>query len=134
MSNKDAPIAPEKSCASFGQPWEKGDIYGFAPALRVRDRIYVAGQTGSNPDADMETQMREAYSAIEAALEQLGATMANVVDETLYVTDIAATGQCAARVRSDVFGGIFEVASTLVEVVRLGHPKIMIEIKCTAEI
>jgi enamine deaminase RidA (YjgF/YER057c/UK114 family) len=124
----------KKRLASFNHPWEKGDIYGFSQAVQVGSRIYVAGQTATNPDGDMESQMREAYASIEAALSQLGATMANVVDETIYVTDIEAAGLCAARVRNNVFNGCFELASTLIGITRLGHPDILVEIKCTAEV
>jgi len=132
----DTPKNPglQKKVATLNRPGGKGDVYGVAPAVQVGSRIYVAGQTASDPNGDMEAQMREAYSAIEAALQQLGAGMANVVDETLFVTDMDAAGQCAAKVRSEVFAGCFEFASTLVGTTRLGHPDIMIEIKCTAEI
>lgn len=124
----------EKKIATFDHPAEKGDIYGFSPAVRVGDHVYVAGQTSSDPTASMEAQMREAYASIQAALSQLGATMANVVDETLFVTDMDAATECAARVRSEVFGGRFELASTLIGTTRLGGPDLKIEIKCTARI
>ena len=134
MNNKSNDKPLQKQTATFGQPWEQGDVYGFAPAVKINNRIYLSGQTASDPDGDMEAQMREAYAAIEAALAQLGATMHNVVDETLYVTDVDAAGACAARVRSDVYKGQFEMASTLLGVARLGHPQYLIEIKCVAEL
>jgi enamine deaminase RidA (YjgF/YER057c/UK114 family) len=124
----------EKQVATFDHPAEKGDIYGFSQAVRVEDTIYVAGQTAQDPRGDMEAQMREAYAGIEAALSQLGATMSNVVDETLFVTDMQAAAECAARVRSEVFGGRFEIASTLIGTTRLGGPDLLIEIKCVARV
>ncbi len=134
MSEQKKQSSTERRLATFGHPWEKGDVYGFAPAVQVSNRIYVAGQTAANLEGGMEAQMREAYAAIEAALAQLGAAMSDVVDETLFVTDMDATSQCAASVRSDVFKGRFDMASTLVGVAKLGHPDCLIEIKCTAEL
>lgn len=124
----------EKQIATFDHPAEKGDVYGFSQAVRVGDTVYVAGQTASDATGDMEAQMRQAYSGIEAALGQLGATLSDVVDETLFVTDMAAAAECAARVRSEVYGGRFELASTLIGTPRLGGPDLLVEIKCVARV
>ena len=124
----------QKQMATFEHPAEGGEIYGFSQAVRVGDTIYVAGQTAQDPAGDMEAQMREAYAGIESALSQLGATMADVVDETLFVTDMEAAAGCAARVRSEVYGGRFEMASTLIGTTRLGGPDLLIEIKCVARV
>jgi enamine deaminase RidA (YjgF/YER057c/UK114 family) len=124
----------DKQVATFGHPAEKGEIYGFSQAVRTADTIYVAGQTASDPTGDMETQMRQAYEGIEAALSQLDATMADVVEETLFVADMPAAVECAARVRSEVFKGRFEMASTLVGTTGLGSPDLLIEIKCVARV
>lgn len=100
----------------------------------VLETMCVSGQTSSDPSASMDGQMREAYASIESALEQLGASLSNIVDETLFVTDMDAATACAARVRSEVFGGRFELASTLIGTTRLGAPDLKIKIKCTARI
>jgi 2-iminobutanoate/2-iminopropanoate deaminase len=36
----------------------------------------------------MEAQMRQTYANIRKVLSQYGATMDNIVDETLFVTDM----------------------------------------------
>ena len=116
------------------------EVYGFAQAVRVEDTVYVAGQTAFMDDGtidgegDMAIQMRRAYANIERALSGVGATMADVVDETLFVTDIDAASGVALAVRSEVFGGTPRMASTLCQVTALGAPQLLIEIKCTARV
>jgi enamine deaminase RidA (YjgF/YER057c/UK114 family) len=118
---------------SFGE-----EVYGFAQAVRSGGLIHVAGQTAMADDGtivggDMASQMRAAYAGVERALAALGAGLADVVDETLFVTDYMAAATVAREVRTEVFGGDLGVASTLVEVASLGLPGMLIEIKCTAQ-
>ena len=116
------------------------EVYGFAQAVRVEDTVYVAGQTAFQDDGtitgegDMAAQMRAAYAGIERALNGVGATLADIVDETLFVTDIDAASGVAFEVRNEVFGGTLKMASTLCQVVALGAPQLLIEIKCTARV
>jgi 2-iminobutanoate/2-iminopropanoate deaminase len=128
-----------KQTAKHGNFMEQ--VYGFAQAVRVGDVIYVAGQTAFTEDGtiegaggDMAAQMRQAYRNIAQVLGMVGATMDDVVDETLYVTDIMAAAGCALEVRGEVYGPAFDVASSLVQVAALGLPDLMIEIKCTAHL
>ena len=128
----------KRQIANFGSSAEKGDVYGFAQAVRVGDTIYVSGQVAMTPEGellgegDMEAQMRAAYGNIARILDKLGASMDHVVDETLFVADMSAAIRCAARVRGEVYEGRFEMASTLIGVAALGSPDVLIEIKCTA--
>ena len=130
----------KRQIANFGSAAEKGDVYGFAQAVRVGKTIHVSGQVAMTPEGellgkgDMESQMRAAYANIARILEKLNANMADVVDETLFVADMPAAIRCAARVRGDVYAGHFEMASTLIGVAALGSPDVLIEIKCTARL
>lgn len=130
-------MTTERTIANFGSFME-GEVYGFAQAVRVADTIYVSGQTAMAPDGqitgkgDMEAQMREAYANISRILERLGAGAGDIVDETLFVTDMNAAVACAGRVRKDVYAGRYEMASSLVGIERLGSSDLLIEIKCTA--
>ncbi len=63
-----------------------------------------------------------------------GAEPSDVVDETLFVTDVMAAATCAKEVRGEVYGEAFAVASTLIGVAALGSPDLMIEIKCVAHV
>jgi enamine deaminase RidA (YjgF/YER057c/UK114 family) len=111
------------------------EIYGFAQAVRVGDVVHISGQTASGDDGgpgDMATQMAAAYTKIEALLASYGATMRNVVDETLFVTDMRAGVPAAIEVRRTMYGPDFDVASTIVEVRSLAGRDLLVEIKCTA--
>jgi 2-iminobutanoate/2-iminopropanoate deaminase len=127
-----------KDVKTLGMPWE--DEYGYSQAVKVGDTIYVAGQVSHDSDGrilgvgDMVTQMREAYANMQKVLAQYGATMDNLVDEILFVTDMEAAFDAAVKVRRDVFAGFPRVASTIVEIGRLAFPELMIEIKGVAKV
>ena len=128
---------PTRETHTFGNFME--EAWGFAEGVKVGDTIYVSGQTGYDESfqiavGDMEAQMRQAYATIAKVLEGLGSSIADVVDETLFVTDVMAAATHGLAVRTEVYGGTPRVASTLVEVNALGSPDMMIEIKCQARI
>ena len=131
-------MSARKEVQNFGTVVE--DAYGFSEAVRSGDTIYVSGQTAFTPqgaiegEGDMAAQMRQAYANIAALLDRYGATLENVVEEVLYVTDVAAAGAVAREVRGEAYGGKFEVASSLIGVRALGAPQLMIEIRCTARV
>jgi enamine deaminase RidA (YjgF/YER057c/UK114 family) len=131
-------VGANKDTRSFGNMME--EAYGFSQGVLVGDTIYVSGQTAMGDDftaiggADMAAQMREAYAAIGRVLAMFGAGLSDVVEETLFVTDMMAAVTCAKEVRGEAYGGTFEVASTLIGVQALGSPDLMIEIKCVARI
>ena len=130
----------EKQAAYFAGEAERR--YGYAQAVRVGDAVYVSGQIARGEDGaligpgDMAAQMRAAYEGVARALAPFGADLSNVVEEVLYVTDIAAASQAAGEVRHEAYsvaaGEAIEVASTLVQVVALAHPELLVEIRCTA--
>ncbi len=97
-------MAINKETKSFGMPWEKE--YGYSQAVKVGDTIYLSGQVSHDDKGDivglrdMEAQMRQAYTNIQKLLAQYGATMDNVVDEVLFVTDmdsLRSSGQMQIR-------------------------------------
>ena len=93
-----------KDVKGSGMPWE--EQYGYAQVVKVDDMIYVSGQlshddhgnmVGAAPLDDsgrirdysnMETQMRQTYANAKKLLNQFGASLDNVVEEVLYVTDM----------------------------------------------
>ena len=127
-----------KETTSLSMPWEKE--YGYSQSVKVGDTIYVSGQVSHDDSGnivspgDMEAQMRQAYTNIRKVLAQYGATMDNIVDETLFVTDMNSAFAAAVKCREDVFFGVPVVASTIVQVQRLAFPDLMIEIKCVAKV
>ena len=127
-----------KETKSLGMPWEKE--YGYAQAVKVGDTIYLSGQVSHDDRGnivglrDMEAQMRQAYTNIQKLLAQYGATIDNVVDEVLFVTDMDAAFAAAVKCRPEIFSGTPVVASTIVQIQRLAFPELMIEIRCVAKL
>jgi 2-iminobutanoate/2-iminopropanoate deaminase len=126
-----------KEARGLGMPWEQD--YGYAQGVKVGDTIFLAGQV-SHDDAgrivapgDMQAQMRQAYENVRKLLAQYGATMADVVDEVLFVTDMDAAFAAGSTLRRAIYGGVPVTASTMVQVERLAFPEFMIEIKCVAK-
>jgi 2-iminobutanoate/2-iminopropanoate deaminase len=131
-------MAIKKESKSLGMPWEKE--YGYSQAVKVGDTIYISGQVSHDDEGkivgqgDMEAQMRQAYANIQEMLEKYGATMDNVIDEVLFVTDMNTAFAAAVKCRQEVFSGQPVVASTIVQIQRLAFPDLMIEIKCVAKL
>lgn len=112
-------------------------VPGLPQAIRVGDTIYVSGTTayeeGRDPPADMAEQMRLTYKRIDRALAHFGAGLADVVEQTVFVTDMPAA-LAARHVRMEAYGeagGGLPVSAT-VEVTALGRPGLLVEIKVTA--
>jgi 2-iminobutanoate/2-iminopropanoate deaminase len=131
-------MAINKETKSLDMPWEKE--YGYAQAVKVGDTIYLSGQVSHDDRGNivglrnMEAQMRQAYNNIQKVLAQYGATMDNVVDEVLFVTDMDTAFAAAVKCRREVFSGTPVVASTIVQIQRLAFPEFMIEIRCVAKL
>jgi enamine deaminase RidA (YjgF/YER057c/UK114 family) len=117
-----------------GAPWEA--VAGYSRAVRVGDRVLVAGTTATLPDGsiagegDPGAQARQALENIAAALERAGATLEDVVLTRIYVTDIG-RWEDVARVHGEVFGAHPPVTS-MVEVRRLIDARILVEIEAEA--
>lgn len=63
----------------------------LSPAIRTGNRVYLSGVLG-NTDAnvgDVAAQTRETLTRIERTLKAQGMTFANVVDTTVYLTDLS---------------------------------------------
>ena len=135
-------MSSERQAAYFGGEAERR--YGYAQAVRVGDTIYVSGQIARGEDGaligagEMAAQLRAVYANIARALAPFGAGLSNVVEEVVYVTDIAAASKAAGEIRHEAYGvpagEPIEVASTLVQVVALAHPELLVEIRCTARL
>jgi 2-iminobutanoate/2-iminopropanoate deaminase len=111
-------------------------IAGLVRALKVGDTIYVSGTTafedGVTPPDDMAAQMRLTYCKIQQALAHFGGGMADVVEQTVFVTDMAAA-LAARHVRGEVYGETLPASAT-VEVAGLGRSGLKVEIKVTARL
>ena len=126
----------EKVIKNFGLPWEKD----YAQSVKVGNTIYLSGQVSHDEKGnlvgpgDVEAQLRQVYFNIQKLLTQHGATVENIVDEILFVTDMDTAFSAAIKCRKDVYSGIPTVASTIVQIQRLAFPEYLIEIKCVAKV
>lgn len=114
-----------------GAPWEA--TVGYSRAVRIGNRVVVAGTTGLLPDGssagpDAYVQAKRALEIIGAALEEAGASFADVVRTRMFVTDIARDAEAVGRAHGEVFAGI-RPASTMVEVSALIRPELLVEIE-----
>src|SRR5918912_4069082 len=131
-------VAISKEAKSLGMSWEKE--YGYSQAVKIDNTIYVSGQVSHDDKGNivgpgnMEMQMRQAYANIQKVLAQYGATIDNIVDEVLFVTDMDAAFAAAVKCRPEIFSGTPVVASTIVQIQRLAFPNLMIEIRCVAKL
>jgi enamine deaminase RidA (YjgF/YER057c/UK114 family) len=132
-------MAIRKETAEFGVPWE--DTYGYAQAVRAGDTIYVSGQLSHDDQGnllgvappDMAAQMRQAYANAARILARFGASLEDVVEEVLYVTDMEKAFAAAGPVRKEAYGSARPpVASTILVTPRLALAAQMIEIKFVA--
>jgi 2-iminobutanoate/2-iminopropanoate deaminase len=127
-----------KEPKSLGMSWEKE--YGYSQAVKVDNTIYISGQVSHDDKGnivgleDMQVQMRQAYANIEKVLAQYGATMENIVDEVLFVTDMDAAFAARVKCRREVFSGNPILASTIVQIQRLAFPELMVEIRCICKV
>jgi 2-iminobutanoate/2-iminopropanoate deaminase len=127
-----------KEAKSLGMLWEKE--YGYSQAVKVENTIYISGQLSHDDKGniigrgDMEMQMHQAYANIEKLLAQYGATMENIVDEVLFVTDMDAAFAARAKCREEVFSANPVLASTIVQIQRLAFPELMVEIRCICKV
>jgi len=81
---------------------------------------------------DMRAQTRKALENIRTVLGAMGGSTADVLSLTHYVTDIEAF-MTAGGIRRQFFAEPYPVTTT-VQVVRLYHPDLLVEISATAEI
>lgn len=100
---------------SSGSPYEL--TVGYSRAVRVRDRVAVAGTAPQWPDGSVDpdpaAQARRCFEIIGAALEDAGACFADVVRTRVYLID-AADFAPISGVHGEVFGDIRPANTTLV--------------------
>lgn len=119
---------------SSGAPWEP--VFGYSRAVRAGDWVMVSGTTGTDQSGQLVgkgqiyVQARQAIENIAAALEQLGLGLDSVVRTRVFVTELDRFSDLA-RAHMEMFGEA-RPASTVVQVTRLVHPDMLVEIEADA--
>jgi enamine deaminase RidA (YjgF/YER057c/UK114 family) len=119
---------------STGSPFEK--TAGFSRAVIDGDFAFVAGTTGYDyasmvMPSDVTGQTRNCFKTIEAALNDGGFALADIVRATYYVID-AADADAVLAVCGERLGEI-RPAATLLVVAGLLKPEMRVEIEVTAK-
>jgi enamine deaminase RidA (YjgF/YER057c/UK114 family) len=121
---------------SSGTPWEP--LVGYSRALRVGDWIHVSGTTATDEGGgvvgigDAYAQTVQILTNVRRALEQAGSGVNDVVRTRIYVTDISLWEQ-VGRAHRQFFGEVRPVTS-MVEISRLIHPEMLVEIEADARV
>jgi 2-iminobutanoate/2-iminopropanoate deaminase len=111
-------------------------ISHYTDAVRAGDLLFVSGFVPVDGEGrlvggdDVAAQARQVLANLGAALAAAGATFADVVKVTVYLTDIADRARINP-VRQEIFGAA-RPASTLVEVSALAVPGAKLEIEAVA--
>ncbi len=118
---------------SSGAPWEP--VAGYSRAVAAGDFVFVAGCTSVVDgevahEGDPAAQTAQAIANVAAALERLGASLADVVRTRMFVTDIARWRQYA-QAHGAAFGEI-RPASTMVQVAALIDGRMLVEVEADA--
>lgn len=140
-----------RTIANHGVAWEHA--FGYVQAVQVKDTIYVSGQLSHDDegklvapaalDADgrpagfsqMEEQIRQTYVNAKKLLAEFGATLDDVVEETLFALDIPSAFAAGSKVRKEMYGtDMPPVASNLIGVTALAFPEQIVEITFRAVI
>ena len=126
--------APEP-VGAFPHARRAGDflfLSGIGP--RVRGAVAIPGveraADGSVLSHDIETQCRTVFANVRAVLEDAGARWEDLVDVTVFLTDMARDFPIYNRLYAEHFAGV-DACRTTVEVTALPTP-IAIELKCIA--
>ena len=113
--------------------WEES--FGYSRAVQIGNTIEVSGTTASEDDkvigiGDVTLQAEYIIKKIEHTLVEAGFSLKDVVRTRIFMTDISHWEE-VAKVHSYLFEDVMP-ACTLVEVSKLIHTDLVIEIEATA--
>jgi enamine deaminase RidA (YjgF/YER057c/UK114 family) len=109
--------------------------FGFSRVVAAGPFVIVSGTTSVDPDGVVlgmtpYEQANEILRKISHELERAGASLGDVIQTRMYVTDIS-RGEEVGRAHGEVFGEIRPLA-TMVEVSALIDPRMFVEIEAVA--
>ncbi|MDJ0941226.1 MAG: RidA family protein [Woeseiaceae bacterium] len=119
-----------------GAPWEP--LAGYCRAVRAGNIVAVSGSAAVDEngelvgEGDIHAQSVQCLKVLEAALENAGSGLADVVRTRMFVTDISQWEAVAKAHRA--FFGDAPPATSMVEVSALIDPRMLVEIEADAVI
>ena len=118
-----------------GTPWE--NLVGYSRVVRIGQLVEVAGTTSMDGDqligkGSLYEQALFIFGKIGRSLNEVGASLSDVIRTRMYVTDIS-RWQEAGKAHAEFFRDIRPVTS-MVEVSHLIHDDLLIEVEVTAMI
>jgi 2-iminobutanoate/2-iminopropanoate deaminase len=108
----------------------------FSPAVITEGAqkiVWVAGHTGQTADdgrslaGDFDAQCRQTFRNVEKTLAEAGATLADLVTVTVFLSDPRHTTRMT-EIRAEIFGKDFP-ASAAITVTGFADPTMLIEIQ-----
>jgi len=113
--------------------WEP--VVGYSRAVAAGDFVFVSGCTSVADgvfvhEDDARAQTAQAIANVAQALEQLGASLADVVRTRMYVTDISRWEEYGLA-HGAVFGETMP-ATSMIGIAALVDPRMLIEIEAVA--
>jgi enamine deaminase RidA (YjgF/YER057c/UK114 family) len=112
-------------------PWEP--VFGYVRKVKAGNWLAISGTTATDErgmlvgGGQMYVQARQALLNIKHHVESAGFSLRDIVRTRVFVTDISRFAD-VARAHKEIVGG-FPPVSTCVEVSRLVHPDMLIEIE-----
>lgn len=126
--------AVEIQRVSSGSSWEAR--VGYCRAMKVGAQIFVSGTApsdgtgGTYAPGDAYAQTKRCFEIIQAALQELGADLSDIVRTRLYITDFA-YWEDFARAHQELFGD-HPPASCMVAIAGLVNPDMLVEVEADA--
>lgn len=125
---------PNREVQSLQMPWE--EEYGYAQAVKKGNTVWISGQVGHDEKGTlaegMDAQTFLTYTNIKKLLEGYGMSMEDVVEEVIYVTDMASGFAARKKYGRQFYADPRRIASTIVVVGGLALSDQLIEIKIVA--
>ena len=121
---------------SSGSPYERS--IGFSRAVRVGNLISISGTAPIGPDrktvspGNPSAQARRCFEIIQAALEDAGSSLSDVVRTRIFLTNID-DWEKVAEVHGEFFRDV-RPASTILQISRFIDPDWLVEVEADAVI
>ncbi|MEE8333147.1 MAG: RidA family protein [Alphaproteobacteria bacterium] len=119
--------------------WQRDRSFSPAVITRGGQVVWVAGHganrnvDGDPFDGEFAAQARQCFLNMQATLERSGATLADLVTMTVFITDTANGGEFV-HIRNEYFEDGKWPASALITCAGLAHPSMQVEIQGIAVI